>query len=104
MTMKTFIMSKELRQFQVAYCDKNNNPYYDNITILNNGELTTNEIVSDFINGLKEKGYCVYMIVEISPFKTFEEVEKLIETNPAEGRKYVRLLYIDKEKNKTVPG
>ena len=59
MTMKTFIMSKELRQFQVAYCDKNNNPYYDNITILNNGELTTNEIVSDFINGLKEKGYCV---------------------------------------------
>lgn len=44
------------------------------------------------------------MIVEINPFKTFEEVEKLIETNPTEGRKNVRLLYIDKEKNKTIPG
>ena len=101
---KTFIVGKELRQFQIAYCDKNNNPYYDNITILNNGELTSNEIVSGFINDLKERGYCVYMIVEINPFKTFEEVEKLIETNPTEGRKNVRLLYIDREKNKTIPG
>lgn len=89
--------TKEMRKFHIAYCDKNNNPYYDNATILNTVELSTGEIVSSFINDLKEKGYCVYMIVEISPYKNFDEVESLIKANPTEAEKHFNLLYIDTE-------
>ena len=89
--------TKEMRKFHIAYCDKNNKPYYDNATILNAVELSTGEIVSSFINDLKEKCYCVYMIVEISPYKNFDEVESLIKANPTEAEKHFNLLYIDTE-------
>lgn len=80
------------RNFTVDYQDKKGNDY-NNVVVAPPCDFSDNFIVSGIVQDMKQKGYTVTAIFEMLNGYDKAELEEMMEDNPQEAIKHLRLIY-----------